>query len=236
MITLGIMQPYIFPYIGYFQLINAVDKFIIYDDVNYIKQGWINRNYILVNKQSFCFTIPLENPSSFQLICETQLNKKFYRDWANKFIKTIDQNYKKAPFFEAVSKVVKEVLLDEKVTIAELALSSIKLIVNYLNIGTVIEDSSSVYENAPLKSQARVLDICKKESAKKYINPIGGTELYSKETFEKEGISLNFIKSASINYQQFRNPEFVPWLSIIDVLMFNDKAKVSEFLNNYDLL
>lgn len=91
---IAIMQPYIFPYIGYFQLINAVDKFIIYDDVNYIKQGWINRNKILLNNEDYLFTFPLKNASSYKKINEIELSENLYSKWKIKFFKTLEV-YKK---------------------------------------------------------------------------------------------------------------------------------------------
>ncbi|MCM8813875.1 MAG: WbqC family protein, partial [Candidatus Omnitrophica bacterium] len=91
---LGIMQPYIFPYLGYFQLIGAVDKYVIYDDVNYIRSGWINRNYIIVNRRQYLFTICIDHASPFKLINELTIKDDFV-----KLSKTIELAYKKAPYF-----------------------------------------------------------------------------------------------------------------------------------------
>lgn len=232
---LAIMQPYLFPYIGYYQLINAVDKFVIYDDVNFIKQGWINRNNILVNEKPYLFTVPLENQSSFVKINETLINQQFYPIWKKKFLKTIEQNYGKAPFFKEVFPLIQSTFDIKTNNLSDLAANSLKKTSNYIEITTVFEDSSTIYQNQDLSSQNRVLDICKKEKATVYINSIGGYELYSEKDFLNENITLNFIKPKATCYDQY-NSKFVPNLSIIDVLMFNDIDTIKGFLTNYELI
>ena len=229
------MQPYLFPYFGYYQLINAVDKFIVYDDVNFIKQGWINRNNILVNGKSYLFTVPLKNQSSFIKINDTIVNEKVYFLWVNKFLKTVEQNYSKAPFYNEVLSLLKNIFQMEDEHISSIALKSLKLVSEYIGINTVFEDSTVIYGNQHLSSQERVLDICIKENANYYVNPIGGVDLYSKKDFLDNGIVLNFIKSKSLDYKQF-NQEFVPNLSIIDILMFNNISSLKKNLNNYELI
>ncbi|MGL2966849.1 WbqC family protein [Flavobacterium sp. XGLA_31] len=232
---LAVMQPYLFPYIGYFQLINAVDKFVVYDDVNFIKQGWINRNNILASGKPLLFSAPLKNQSSFQKINETELNERLYDSWAKKFLKTIEQNYKKAPHFETVFPLLKEVLETEEKKIAQVAVNGLRMVVDYLGIDTEIVDSSVKYHNQELHSQARILDICALENASQYINLSGGMALYSKEDFAAKGIALHFIQNEKITYRQFTD-DFVPNLSIIDILMFNNITEIQGFLNQYKLL
>lgn len=232
---LAIMQPYLFPYIGYFQLINAVDKFVIYDDVNFIKQGWINRNNILVQGKALLFTVPLENASSFTKINEVQLHQKLYENWKVKFLRTIEQSYKKAPFFEPVYNLIKQVFESENECITNLATNSLIAVCNYIGIQTEIVKTSSGYNNSVLSGRDRVIDICNQEKAHHYINPIGGMELYDKEYFKEKGFLLNFIKSKPVSYQQFNN-DFVPWLSIIDVLMFNAVDDILEMVTKYELV
>jgi hypothetical protein len=231
--TIAIMQPYVFPYIGYFQLINAVDKFVIYDDVNFINKGWINRNNILVSGQAHLFTIPLKDASQNKLIYEVELAVN--DPWKKKFLKTIQQSYLKAPNYQKVFLLIEEIVNFEAGTIGELTLHALQRICGYMNITTEIVPSSSVYNNTDLKAQDRILDICKQEKAVHYINPIGGMELYDKNKFEKEGIKLNFIKSTASPYPQFKNA-FVPWLSIIDILMFNDAESVDKLLKEFELI
>ncbi|HEY4875285.1 MAG TPA: WbqC family protein [Puia sp.] len=231
--NLGIMQPYIFPYTGYYQLINAVDEFVIYDDVNYINKGWINRNNLLVNGKAFLFTVPLKEASQNKLINQIEIQEN--ESWAKKFLKTIEQAYKKAPHFKNTFSLVSDVINSPVKGIHELALLSLKSIADYLDIKTEFVDSSSLYQNTNLKAQDRILDICLREKSDHYINPIGGMEIYSNEMFERSGIKLSFLKTIPVPYTQFDN-EFVPYLSIIDVLMFNSKAESIELINQYELI
>ena len=231
--TIAIMQPYIFPYIGYFQLINAVDKFIIYDDVNFINKGWINRNNILVGGNAHLFTIPLKDASQNKLINEVELSPN--DPWQKKFLKTVQQSYQKAPYYQKVFVLIEEIVNLEVKTINELAYFAMTKVSAAMGIDTEILPSSSIYNNKNLKGPDRILDICNKENATHYINPIGGMELYDKSQFEKEGIKLNFIKSIASPYPQFKNA-FVPWLSVIDVLMFNSPEQISKQLEAYELI
>jgi hypothetical protein len=231
---LAIMQPYTFPYVGYFQLISSVDRFVVYDDVTFIKQGWINRNQVLQSGKSFFFTIPLQDASSFRLIKDTEINRQQYQRWRDKFLKTIQQSYGKSPEFAHVFPMICQVMESESKNISILALNSIKAVCQYLDINTAIVDSSVMYENSHLSSQERVLDICRKEKATHYINAKGGQALYSVSDFEKQGIILKFISPKPLTYAQ-GSADFVPWLSIIDVLMANPKSEVCNFLNQYEL-
>ena len=233
---LAIMQPYLFPYIGYFQLVAAVDKFVIYDDVNFIKGGWINRNNVLINKKSNLFTVPLDKSSSYTLINETKINLKFYNIWKVKFLRSLEQSYKKAPYFTEVYNLIENVLqINENDSIGELAVNSIKSVSEYLQLQTEICETSEIYKNKAISGQERVLDICRIEKASQYINPIGGIDLYSKDSFKEKSVVLNFIKSKPITYSQFDN-DFSPWLSIIDVLMFNSVREVNKMINQYELV
>lgn len=230
---IAIMQPYLFPYIGYFQLINAVDKFIIFDDVNYIKKGWINRNRVLVNNKPNLFIVPLKKLSQKKLIKDIEISKNC--DWKSKFLKTIAHSYKKAPYFKETFEITENVILSDENKISKLILKSLYIIKKYLNIETIIIESSSIYNNCELKNQERIIDICKMENSDNYINPIGGIDLYSKEIFKDNNIKLSFIKPKDIYYKQFNN-NFVNSLSIIDVLMFNSKDQTKKYLNEYELI
>jgi hypothetical protein len=230
---LGIMQPYFFPYIGYLQLLNAVDKFVIYDDVNYINKGWINRNNILVNGKPNLFTIPLSEVSQNKKINEISISTN--TKWTISFLKTIEHSYKKAPYFCDFFPVIKESIMSPKVNLSEYVHDSIINVCRYLKIDTQIISSSSKYENAEIKSSDRILDICIKENASDYINAIGGMELYNRKEFLDHGIRLSFLKTSEINYSQFNN-DFCSGLSIIDVLMFNSVAETNVFLEKYSLL
>jgi len=229
---IAIMQPYLFPYIGYFQLINSVDKFIILDDVNYINKGWINRNRILINGKEHLFSIPIKNVSQNKLICDCELSDDL---WQKKFLKTIELSYKKAPFINDVLPLISNIVASEEKNLSAFILNHLKKIFEFINAEVCIIPSSAVYQTSGLKAQEKIIAICKEEHATDYVNPIGGVELYDKNRFLEEKMNLHFLKSANINYNQ--NSEFfVPWLSIIDVIMFNPKEKIREMLGNYELL
>jgi WbqC-like protein family len=232
--TIGIMQPYIFPYIGYFQLISAVDKFVLYDDVMFIKQGWINRNRILLNGEPHVFTVPLKNASSFTAIAQTGINQQLYPGWKTKFFKTLSQAYAKAPQYTRVIELLEEVFYGPWQTIGELASGSVTATCRYLGITTPFVPTAIHYGNSDLKAEERVIDICRREGASVYINAAGGKELYSEDHFSRAGLGLRFIKSGSIVYPQF-SATFVPWLSIIDVLMFNTPEDALRLINQYEL-
>lgn len=227
------MQPYLFPYIGYFQLINAVDKFIIYDDVNFINKGWINRNRILVNSIPHTFTVPLKNASQNAIIRDLKL--AIDNRWKTKFIKTLELSYKKAPYFKETFDIVEDVINTKSTFLIDWHLKSLDLIKSYLEIKTNFTNSSKQYKNKNLKGQERIIDICIKERATDYINLIGGKDLYNDQSFIDKKVKLYFLESNLIMYKQFNN-EFVPCLSIIDVLIFNSVLAIKDLLNKCYLL
>ncbi|KAB2953769.1 WbqC family protein [Heliorestis acidaminivorans] len=228
----AIMQPYFFPYIGYWQLLNAVDKYVIYDDVNYIKGGWINRNKILLNRKAELINLQTYKASPNKRINEIEtLGNDVYN---NKLLKKIESAYIKSPFFEDVFPIIIKIINQNERNLSKYLTFSIREVCKYLNIDTQIMLSSDISKNNALRSQKRVIEICKLLKAEQYINPIGGIELYSKQDFALQGIQLNFLKSNDIVYQQFKN-EFVQNLSIIDVMMFNSKEDIARLLLKYDL-
>lgn len=230
---LAIMQPYFFPYLGYFQLINAVDKFVFYDDVNYIKGGWINRNNIIQNNEKKLLTLNLIASST-----NKDINEIYVGNRNSKMLKTIKQAYSKAPFFEVVFPIVDEILssCSSPVLISEIAGQSIIKVAEYLNIKTVFEYSSEMYSDTKGMDKAmRLIEICKRNNADDYINAVGGANIYSNFFFTKNNINLFFIKNQLNEYKQFNN-EFVPSLSIIDVMMFNLPEQITKMLNNYNLV
>lgn len=229
------MQPYIFPYIGYFQLIHSVDTFVIYDDVSFIKHGWINRNNILLNGKPYRFSIPLKKLSSFTKISDTIISD-VPNNWDLKLLATIKVAYQKAPYFSNIYPLINGLFLSSaNKSISIIATESIHLVAQYLNIKTTFINTSSIFSNNYLKGESRLIDICSKLNATQYINPIGGQDLYNKINFIEKGVELNFIKSNPIFYSQFNN-EFVPWLSILDVLMFNSPQEINLMLDQFELI
>ena len=228
------MQPYFFPYIGYWQLINAVDKFVIYDDVSYIKRGWINRNNILVNGHPMLMNVRLKKVSQNKLINEVEVSHDL--NYNIDLLKTIKESYSKAPFFEAIFPIVELVINQQEKNLAKYLAFSIKEVCKYLSIDTEIIISSEISKYNELKGQDRILDICKLLSTDQYINAIGGRSLYSNKDFDLCGIELKFLKTLNIRYPQLNHNEFVPNLSILDIMMFNSAGQISSMLNDYELI
>ena len=232
--SVGILQPYLFPYIGYFQLISEVETFVFYDDVNFITQGWINRNKVLVNGKANYFTIPCKDASQNKLINEVKHAMTDRK--RGKLLRKVKFSYSNAPFFDDVFPIVKKVLHTESSYISDLAMHSVSQTCSYLNLNTTFKISSEEYSNAKLGKAERLIDICKQEKMTTYINPTGGKELYNKEHFQKEGITLKFIEPSLKEYEQF-DDDFVAGLSIIDVMMFNSPDKIrTDLLTAYNLV
>lgn len=232
--TIAIMQPYFLPYIGYLQLMDAVDTFILYDDVAFINRGWINRNRLLINGQEHLFTIPLRDASQNKRINEVHLADD--PKWRGKLLKTIEQGYRKAPHYATVMPLTEKIVNFATDSIADMCSNSLVELSQYLSIDTRLVPSSAVYTNSELKAQERIIDICRQENATQYINPIGGQELYNKAAFAEQGMTLNFMQSNAVPYPQLKQPDFMPWLSVLDVLMNNDVSATRAMLGNYELV
>lgn len=231
----AVMQPYTFPYLGYFQLINAVDTFVFYDDVDFIKKGWINRNKILVSGQAKLITIPCLKISQNKKINEIKLadNPKAL----SKIFKTIQHAYSKAPFFDETLPIVEAMLTSfQHENIGSFAAKSVTEVCKYLDITTEFKFSSKDFtDNIALNRSDRLIDITKKLDAHTYINPIaGGERLYDKNYFAQQGIQLEYFKPHLQEYPQL-GKQFVGGLSIIDVMMFNSKEELKILLTNYEL-
>lgn len=229
---LGIMQPYFFPYISYWQLINAVDEYIIYDDVNFIKGGWINRNQILLEDHVKYIHLPMIGSSSNKKICEISVNNQ--SEVIQKQLRLIDAAYHKAPYFKEIFPMIQSAYLCGEQSIAALNGKIIEDLCQYLNINTKLYYSSHIEKNHTLKGQDKVIHLCKKFGADIYVNASGGKSLYSPKEFFDNGIKLQFLSTNPIQYKQW-NQTFYDNLSIIDVLMFNSRKSVINMLAEYQL-
>jgi len=232
---LAIMQPYIFPYLGYFQLVVAADRFVFYDDAQFIKQGWINRNFILINNKPMRFTVPLAGASANRTIQQTMIHAVEFAVWRKKILKTLRQGYKKAPHFDTSYELVDKILHQEYSGIADLATESVVQITNYLGIESAFASSSLLKYNRKGNAQEKVISICQQQKANTYINPVGGAHLYRAKDFTDSGIDLLFLQSNCEPYKQ-GTPEFIPNLSIIDVLMHNSPTQIRSLLQQYILI
>lgn len=229
----GVMQPYFLPYIGYWQLMNAVDKYVVYDDVNYIKRGWMNRNRILVNGEPKYINVRISNASQNRLIKDTNIICD--AEVARKTLYTIECAYRKAPFFQSVFPMITDIICYESAQLVEYLLNSFDIIRDYLKIRSELILSSDIVNEEETKGQERILSICGALGADEYYNAVGGQALYSRKTFEEHGIALSFLCTGELVYHQFGN-EFQPNLSILDVMMFNAPDRIRAMLNDFTLL
>lgn len=218
------------PYLGYFQLLNFVDRFVIYDNIEYTKKGWINRNRIILNGEISTISIPLKKGSDFLNINERYLAENWDREKI-KLINKLRQAYIKAPNFSVFFPIIEEILNEENKNLFEFIFNSIIIIKEFLEIKTEIIVSSHLKVNHDLKSQDKVLEICNNLGAKSYYNSIGGENLYFKESFDKENIDLNFVKVNDIKYNDSNSH-----LSIIDVIMHNSRNEINYLLNQFSII
>jgi hypothetical protein len=231
-VTLGIMQPYLLPYIGYWQLLAAVDRFVVYDNIQYTKKGWINRNRFLRNGSDAFFTVPLKKGSDSLDVKERTIAADFD---PRTILNPLAAAYRNAPFFADVFPTVETIVMAAPRNLFEYLHHSLVTIAGYLEITTPIVVSSTVAIEQGLKSERKVLALCEALGADRYLNPAGGKDLYSASTFAERGVELQFIRARPVVYRQYDNP-FVPSLSIVDVMMFNSRAAVRGMLGDYDLV
>ncbi|MCG2644012.1 MULTISPECIES: WbqC family protein [Bradyrhizobium] len=230
---LAIMQPYFLPYIGYYQLISAVDLFIVYDNVKYVKKGWINRNRMLVNGKDALFSLPLKKDSDALDIRDRELAADFDRA---KLLNQWQGAYRTAPFFKQTFPLLEEIVGFQDPNLFRYLFNSLQMTCEHLGLKTSFKISSEVPIDHSLKFQDRVLALCEAEGTQKYINAIGGLELYDANAFSARGIEFRALRARPFPYQQFGQPH-VPYLSIVDLLMFNSVSKLGEIIaENYDLV
>lgn len=226
---LAIMQPYAFPYLGYFQLAKHSECFVLLDDVNYIKKGWINRNRILTSQGEYLFTIPLIKPSQNKKINTLQLcdfNKN-----ATALLNTIHQSYKKMPCFDQGYALLEHCFSFEGELLTDFIIHCLHIYFDYLNITTKIQLSSVLDPNPQLKAQDRIIYLNKLLHADRYLNLPGGQTLYNKASFEAHGIQLEFIDTSwQLNYQQLFGHQ-LSHPSIIDVTMSLNTTAIQQALS-----
>ena len=219
------------PYIGYFQLIHSVDEFVVYDNIQYTKKGWINRNRILVDARDSYITLPLKADSDYLDIRERSLALTWPRE-RSKMLNRIRMAYRKAPHFDPVYAVIEKIILHENDNLFGFILNSLTVINEHLEITTPLLVSSEIPIDHKLRSEAKVLEICAARKADTYLNPIGGVALYGRADFERKGVTLRFLQTRDFQYAQFCG-EFIPFLSIIDVMMFNSLNVIKDYLSTF---
>lgn len=233
MVRLAIMQPYLFPYMGYWQLMKAVDRFVIYDDVNYIKGGWINRNRILVNGEPAYVTIPLAQASPHAMI--NTLRMQAGPRWRDKLTRSLMLTYGRSPHFDSVWPTLARIINYDTDDLADFLTHQLVELAGSLGLTTAFQRSSLSNPKHTLTGQARVIDICKQNGATHYVNASGGRNLYDGATFHDHGVNLSFLSCQTPPYPQ-RAPAFVPHLSIVDTLMAVGLEATARYLDAYELL
>ena len=226
------MQPYFVPYIGYWQLLAAVDRFVVYDNIEYTKKGWINRNRFLRNGGDAPFTLPLKKGSDFLHVRERSLADDFN---PATLLNPFREAYRKAPHFDDVFPLIETIVTAAPKNLFDYLLHSLRATAAYLEISTPIVVSSTVPIDHSLKSGEKVLAMCGALGANRYLNTIGGRTLYAADAFAAAGVELKFIQTRPLTYPQL-GQTFVPGLSILDVMMFNSPDAVRRLLGEYDLL
>ena len=230
------MQPYFFPYIGYFQLINNTDIFILFDDVQYIRHGWINRNRILKPEKDWQYIIaPIQEHEQKSFIKE--INVLNEDEWKNKILRQIEHYKKKAPFYKETKILLEECFNFNETSITLLNAFYIQKICTYLKISINLKISSLEKYNYNNVNDAGewALRICEQMGGKYYLNPVGGKELFNQDKFNQSNIELNFLKSGDISYSQRRNGIKEEGLSIIDVMMFNSVEEIQNLLKQCEI-
>ncbi len=230
---LGMMQPYFFPYLGYWQLMNLADEYIIYDDVNYIKGGWINRNRIKINGEPAIFGLSIHKASQNRLINEHTISMS--EEDKVVLVRKLECAYRKAPYYSDIIEFFKEVIMYDDTNLAGFLANCNRKTAEYMGIKTKIYSATELQLDHTHRAQQRIIDICQSRGYTEYTNAIGGKELYDKDTFLQNGIDLSFLRmDPDITYPQGEG-EFLPGLSILDVLMYNSREEVTKLLERYTL-
>lgn len=232
----AIMQPYFYPYIGYFQLIHAADRFILFDDVQYIRHGWINRNRILKPGEGFQYIImPLAAHNRHTLIKDIQPAETDKN--TDKILRQLEHYKRSAPYYKTVRSLLGDCFAVPQNSIVTMNGYYLKTVCDYIGLNFKIEISSQInFDYSQVKDAGEwALRMCEQLQVTTYINPPGGRELFDNSKFEKSNIRLQFLQPALTPYDQ-RRPQFEPGLSIIDVMMFNEPAAIKQLLNDYHLV
>lgn len=232
----GIMQPYFFPHLAYFSLIKQTDQFVLFDPVQFIRHGWIERNRVLKQNGGWLYIkVPLVKHSRESIIKDIRINNEF--QWQDKILAQLNAYKKKAPYYKQVIALLKELFSKDYDSITSLNKKSIELVCDYLGIDSDIQVFSemNLVIKEPTSPDEWALNICKAmNDVNEYWNPIAGEEFFSREKYLNKGINLKFIQLNNLIYKQI-GEQFEPGLSIIDVLMFNEKEKIINMLNQYHL-
>lgn len=214
----AITQPYLFPYIAWYQVINACDAFVISDDVQYTRSGYINRNQILMNGRPLRFGVPLRGASHTEVIGERRIHDW---GWARELLRGMRHAYRGAPHFDEVYPMIEGILAEPVDLLIDLLERAIVVTARHLGLGQRIVRASSVQARVGLRKADRVLATAKALGARCYLqrDTEAARQMYRHEFFLAEGIVLKFVRVGLLPYAQRGVKEFLPGLSLIDFLM-----------------
>lgn len=229
---LAAMQPYVFPYLGYFQLIREADAFYWLDGVAFIRRGWSNRNVLVGRNGPVRFVYPVLSGARDQSYAEVRLSLPDYH--IRKFLEMVSHHYQKAPFFDEVFPVIQTAVSIETDSFCELAMHSTRTLCRYMGIETPLTPTASWPESRDFRGEARILALCRRGAAHCFLNAEGGRDLYDPCVFASEGIELRFLCHSPAAYPQ-PGDRFVPRASTIDALMNNSIPKLQWLLDQFDI-
>lgn len=227
------MQPYLFPHLGYFQLVHVADTFVFLDDVEFIKQGWINRNRLLVQSRAAFFSVPIEAASSFRPIHETKISQQRFPLWKKKFLKTFSQNYPRGPNFDEAYDLVDNIFSLPTNHISELAEYSVRQCCEFLDIDVNFKRSSTDFNQTDLSGVDRILNICESTGCVRYVNASGGRQLYRQGDFSPLNVELCFLIP---DYLAGQSTEANLDLSILHLLAIRGREGTKLLMDRFSLL
>jgi hypothetical protein len=228
---LAVMQPYFFPYVGYFDLISRVDQWVVFDTAQYRRHGWVNRNRILRPVQGWQYiTAPLLKHPRETRICDIQVVSG--QDWRARIERQLEHYRGHAPYFDAAWGLVRDCLSVPGASLSRMNVEALRRICALLEIRfsfTILSEMDLPL--GPVEEPGDwALRIAEALGAQEYVNPPGGQDLFDPEKFAARGIRLTIQEPVAFRYQ-VPGYCFEPGLSIVDALMWNSRDRLRDFLH-----
>jgi len=231
---LAIMQPYFLPYIGYISLVKHTDRFVLFDTVQFIRHGWIERNRVLKDSGWQYIKVPLQKHSLNTKIQEIKINN--VENWRDKIFAQLQYYKRIAPYYAETIEVIKKGMAEKTDSITKLNYCMLQSVCKYLHISF----NCSIFSEMDINIEAAnepdewALNICKAMGYDEYWNPPNGKSFFDPAKYVKAGIKLVFLEQVLSVYPQGKGrANFEPGLSIVDVMMFNPVEAVNAMLDDY---
>ena len=226
----AVMQPYFFPYIGYFQLMHAVDCFVIFDDVQYIERGWVNRNLVRLDDRAIWLTLPV-----WKAARHLRINERSYAlddQTRGDVLRRIQACYSRSSNHTEMGALVATIMESSESNVARFNGHLLRVIAGVLGIDCAIVYASETADCGTLRGVERILELCRVLGATHYVNAIGGKALYDEAAFSMQGIKLSFLSSKIEPPILREGPQH---LSIIDTLMTHPVSTIRSMLTHHEL-